>query len=221
MVGSRATKQRTAVKVCGVRRVEDAIACRELGVDAIGINFWEGSSRYCAIDDARRIVCAAKGLMTVGVFVNASVDKIGLIKEDVGLDCVQLHGDETPEELSVLLPHAYKALAHTADLPDRAAMFGGDYLLIDSHVPGVRGGSGISWNWGKVAPLASERKIILAGGLSVDNVAAAVSAVQPFAVDVASGVEVEPGVKDHKGIELLVQQVRSASRWRGDVSAKG
>jgi phosphoribosylanthranilate isomerase len=186
------------VKICGVTTVEDAELCVDAGADAVGFNFYSRSPRCVDSDTARQLVAALAGrALAVGVFVDASFEQISEIKERTGIACVQLHGDEPPELLARLLPHAYKAIrVRDASSLAQARRFGGDHVLLDAYVPDMPGGTGARFDWALAAELAHERKVTLAGGLEPGNVAAAVARVQPFCVDVASGVESAPGRKD-------------------------
>jgi phosphoribosylanthranilate isomerase len=151
--------------------------------------------------------------LVVGVVADLSVETMKGLKDDAHLGCLQLHGDESPEALLALLPHAYKALriADAADVA-RAATFPGEYLLADAKVAGALGGTGHVFDWSLVTELAKTRKLTLAGGLTPVNVADAVRAVRPFSVDVASGVEDrgEPRKKNAQLVRSFVQMVRSA-----------
>jgi phosphoribosylanthranilate isomerase len=204
-----------AVKICGVTSVQDALVCVDAGADAIGLNFYVGSPRCVGAQVAREIVAAVSAAagssapLLVGVFVDASYDEIARLQAEVGFRCVQLHGDEPPALLERFLPHAYKALrVRGASAIDEAARFGGEHVLLDAYVPGVAGGTGASFDWRIAAQLASQRKVTLAGGLQPANVAAAVAAVQPFCVDVASGVESAPGKKDHALVRAFVANAK-------------
>ena len=199
-----------AVKICGVTSVDDARASIEAGADSIGLNFYAKSPRYVSSQTAREIVAASpKGVITVGVFVNADYDAIARLKQEVGFRCVQLHGDEPPELLSRFLPHAYKALrVRGRDALQQAAAYPGQHILLDAYVPGEPGGTGATFDWSIAADIARTRHVTLAGGLVPGNVAAAVAAVKPFCVDVASGVESAPGKKDH----ALVRQFIAAAK---------
>jgi phosphoribosylanthranilate isomerase len=200
------------VKVCGVTSLDDANMCVELGVDAIGLNFWPRSVRRCALDVARDIVAAHAGkALFVGVFVDASEAEIAHTIGQVGLDCVQLHGDEAPELVARFLPHAYKALRVAGESPlERVRGYPGDYVLLDAYVPGVPGGTGATFDWSLARAVARERKLTLAGGLTADNVADAVRAASPYCVDTASGVESAAGVKDRRLVEAFVAAARGA-----------
>jgi phosphoribosylanthranilate isomerase len=202
----------TAVKICGVTSVEDALLCASAGADAIGLNFASASPRCVSIELARLIVESLPShVMTVGVFVDADYEQLMQTKQNVGLGCLQLHGDESPALLSRCLPHAYKALrVRAASLVEDAARYPGDHLLLDAYVPGVQGGTGASFDWKLATLLAGTRKITLAGGLNPDNVAAAVAAVRPFCVDVASGVERQIGSKDPERVHAFVARAKAA-----------
>lgn len=202
----------TEVKVCGVRRIEDAVACVEAGVDAVGINFWSGTSRCCDLDTARRIAAAVGGAaQLVAVVVDESLERIRHIRSATGIEWIQLHGSEPPELLEALLPTAYKALRVAGpEVAEWAQRYPGPDLLLDASVPGQVGGTGRSFDWDLAIELARSRRLTLAGGLHPDNVAEAAARVRPHRVDVASGVEREPGVKDAARIRAFVQAARRA-----------
>lgn len=202
----------TRVKVCGVTSVADAEMCVELGVDAIGLNFWPRSVRRCDLQVARDIVEAVgEHALMVGVFVDASAEEIARVRDAVGLACVQLHGDEPPALLAQFLPHAYKALrVQDSSVREAVRRYGGEYVLLDAYVPGAPGGTGATFDWSLAAEVARERKLALAGGLTPRNVAEAVQRVRPFCVDVASGVESGPGVKDRGLVQAFLREVRAA-----------
>jgi phosphoribosylanthranilate isomerase len=199
----------TRVKICGLTSLDDAQMSVDAGADAIGLNFWSGSARCCREAIAREIADALRGrTLLVGVFVDAPLSEIERLKREVGLDCVQLHGDEPPELLTQLLPHAYKALrVRGASIHEEVARFPGEHVLLDAYVKGMPGGTGATFDWTLAAQLARARKLTLAGGLTPDNVADAVRAVRPYCVDTASGVERAPGVKDP---DLVRRFVRAA-----------
>ncbi|MEM7434052.1 MAG: phosphoribosylanthranilate isomerase [Myxococcota bacterium] len=202
----------TGVKICGLTTVDDAVHCVELGADAIGLNFWSRSPRRTDIPTAREIVTAiGDRAETVGVFVDHSVAEIVEIMAETGIAWAQLHGDETPEELDALLPHAYKAIGVADDgAIERAAMYRGEHLLLDASVPGLPGGTGRTFDWAIAAEVAKARKLTLAGGLNPANVQRAIETVRPFRVDVASGVESAPGRKDAVRVAAFVNAVRAA-----------
>jgi phosphoribosylanthranilate isomerase len=192
--------------------VDDAVRCVELGADAIGLNFWAGSPRCTGIRRARAIVEAVGDrAQTVGIFVDASLSEIAEILKQTGVEWAQLHGDEPPEVVAALLPRAYKALGvRDGSAVELARRYPGEHLLLDASVPGLRGGTGRTFDWEIARTLANERKLTLAGGLTPDNVAEAVRAVQPFRVDVASGVESEPGRKDPEKTKAFIEAAKNA-----------
>lgn len=202
------------VKICGVTSIDDALAAVDLGASAIGLNFIAASPRKIDAARARAIadaIHAAKGksVQVVGVVADLSLDAMRALVRDAGLDCLQLHGDEAPDVLSPLLPHAYKAV-RVADADDakRAASFPGDYILVDAKVEGTLGGTGATFDWSLVTDLAKTKKLTLAGGLTPANVEVAVRAVRPYCVDVASGVESSPGVKDREKMRAFIEAAR-------------
>ena len=179
------------VKICGLTSVDDAARCIELGADAIGLNFWPGSPRSTDLETARIIVeSLGDRAQMVGVFVDAELAQVRTILKATGIEWAQLHGDEPPELVMELLPHAYKALGvKDGSVVEQARRYPGEHLLLDASVPGLPGGTGRTFDWTIAAEVAKERKLTLAGGLTPDNVAQAVRSVRPFRVDVASGVE--------------------------------
>jgi phosphoribosylanthranilate isomerase len=202
----------TRVKICGVTSVEDALMCVEAGADAIGVNFAPRSPRRIALELARRIVAALPAkVVKVGVFVDATESELRDAIEQVGLGCVQLHGDEPPELVAAFLPHAYKALrVRGREALALAARYPGEHILLDAYVPGVAGGTGATFDWTLAAELAQIRQVTLAGGLTPSNVADAVREVRPFCVDVASGVESAPGRKDRAKVRAFIEAALSA-----------
>lgn len=204
---------RVRVKICGVTSVGDALACVEAGADAIGLNFWPRSKRRCELAEAARIVRALEDrARIVAVFVDASTHEIERVRAETGIAWAQLHGGEIEEELEALLPHAYKAVHLAGEHGVRTALgFGGDELLVDASVAGMPGGTGVKCDWALAARVARARKVWLAGGLRPGDVAQAIASVRPYGVDVASGVERAPGVKDHALVRAFVAAARSAS----------
>lgn len=202
----------THVKICGIKDRDVALACVDAGADAIGLNFHARSVRCVSTAVARDIVDAVgKRALTVGVFVDASYEEILAFKQEVGFVCAQLHGDESPELLERLQPHAYKALrVRGPDVLELARRYGGEHLMLDAYVRGKAGGTGASFDWEIARELAMERNVTLAGGLSPDNVAHAVARVAPFCVDVASGVESAPAVKDIAKVRRFIAEAKSA-----------
>ncbi len=204
----------TLVKVCGITNVEDALAALDAGAEMLGFNFYARSPRYVTPAAARQIIeRLPEGVTCVGVFVNepapADVERIA---REARLGAVQLHGDETPEYCQSLRGlTTIKALRVGADYtPKSAAAYDTDAVLLDAYVAGERGGTGHTFDWA-LATLTRERvpRLFLAGGLNPDNVASAVAAVRPYAVDVCSGVETSPGRKSPELMCRFVEQVRA------------
>jgi phosphoribosylanthranilate isomerase len=206
----------TRVKICGVTLADDAAAVASAGVDFIGLNFWPKSKRYLAPERAPMIAAIARSCGSaklVGVFVDASVADVLAVTSRVDLDIIQLHGSETPQACAQIASAVYrpiwKAIAVSSlSSIERLDAWPVDAILLDSAAP-MRGGSGVPFDHG-IAQMASGKPIVLAGGLSPETVAAAIARVKPFAVDVASGVEAAPGVKDRAKVAAFVAAVRSA-----------
>lgn len=201
----------TRVKICGVTRHEDAVAAVELGAWAVGLNYWELSPRRCDPAVAAQIGRALKRRCEVaGVFVNATLDEIAEAADEAELAMIQLHGEEGPSFCSeVARRTGAKVIKATrvrtaADIQALEA-FRTDYHLLDAHLTGTPGGTGLSFDWSLAAGRRSQIPLILAGGIRPDNAAEAIAAVRPFAIDVASGVESEPGIKDHNLIRDLIR----------------
>ena len=202
----------TWIKICGVTNVSDAERVVQLGVDALGLNFVHGSKRHVTFEQAESIVAAVRGrIELVAVVANPTDLEVNQLREGLGIAWLQLHGDEPAARVSRLLPHAFKAVA-IEDAADarRAASYPGERLLVDTKVAGGSGGTGKVFDWQLVTDLARQRPLILAGGLTPQNVAAAVRVLGPYGVDVASGVELVPGVKDDELMTAFVLAVRSA-----------
>ena len=203
----------TRVKVCGVTNAEDALASLEAGADMLGFNFYPRSPRYVTPEEARRVVERLPGgVACVGVFVNeAAPGDVERIAREAGLDTVQLHGDETPEFCQGLRGlTTIKALrVGPGYSAESAAAYHTDAVLLDAYVADSRGGTGHTFDWA-LANLtrAFVPRLILAGGLKPENVADAVAAVRPYAVDVCSGVETSPGRKSFDLIRRFVEHVR-------------
>ena len=199
------------VKVCGVTSVRDAEACVEAGADWIGVNFWPGSERRCDEAEAARIAEAVGDSATVvGVFVDEAPDQVRRILRQTRIRWAQLHGHEPPSMLEPLLPHAFKALrVGSTSVAEEARRYGGEHLLLDAKVRGKVGGTGRTFDWRLAAEVAGERRLLLAGGLTPDNVGEAIRTVRPWGVDVASGVESAPGRKDRAKVTDFVASVGS------------
>jgi phosphoribosylanthranilate isomerase len=193
--------QRPRVKFCGITRREDAVAAADLGADAVGFVLWPGSPRYVSPDAARDLVRALPSdLETVGVFVGVANDDVTRAAGYIGLSAVQVYGEErlVPEERTRLVIKPVKSgRIDDGSLPETAGRWPDDVvLLVDAVDPVRHGGTGQLANWRFAAKLAELRPIILAGGLNVKNVIEAIHGVMPFGLDVSSGIESAPGVKD-------------------------
>ena len=199
------------VKICGLTTVDDALRCIEAGADAIGLNFWPRSPRHVDIPTARAIVQAAGDRAAmVGVFVDFNLKQVREILRETGVLWAQLHGDEPPELVAELLPTAYKAIGvKDGSAIELARSYPGEHLLLDASVPGMPGGTGRTFDWEIAAAVAKERKLTLAGGLNPDNVAEAIRVVNPFRVDVASGVEASPGKKDPAQVQAFITAAKN------------
>jgi phosphoribosylanthranilate isomerase len=201
----------TRVKICGITRIEDAEAAVSLGADAIGFVFWRQSPRAVGVERAAAITRALPPLVTVvGVFVNQSPDEVGRVTLGVGLDAVQLHGQERAEDYVGRARRIIKAVpVGSKRPPDLALGLPPEVtILLDAHDPVRLGGTGTTIDWSVAARMARARRVILSGGLHPNNVRDAILAVRPYAVDVSSGVEVEPGRKDAEKMRALIDAVR-------------
>jgi phosphoribosylanthranilate isomerase len=201
------------VKICGITTVEDALLAVDLGASAIGLVFWPSSPRRVGIERAQDIVAALPPLVgAIGVFVD-QVDEAAHVAREVGLGTVQFHGDEPPESYAAFPVRVIKAIP-VRDASARglaAAVPAETTVLLDAHDPIRRGGTGTAIDWSIAAGIASERRIILSGGLNAANVAAAVEAVKPYAVDVSSGVESTPGRKDPAKLRAFFSALDAAA----------
>ena len=200
-------------KICGITRVEDALAAVEAGADAIGLVFYAKSPRAVTVQQARAIIEALPPFVTsVGLFVNAGRCELGEILDAVPLGLLQFHGDEAPADCEGWHRPYIKALRVKAgdDIAASCAAFAGaSGILLDTYVEGVPGGTGEAFDWSLV-PQGLDKPIILAGGLTVDNVAQAIRQVRPYAVDVSGGVEQSKGIKDPAKIRAFMAAVRNS-----------
>lgn len=202
---------RVRSKICGITRVEDALAAVEAGADAIGLVFYAKSPRAVSVEQAAEIVQALPPFVTsVGLFVNMPREQLLAVLQQVPLDLLQFHGDESPAECEGYGRPYIKALRVRPGENVAAAMApyaGARGILLDTFVEGVPGGTGAAFDWSLV-PQGVARPIILAGGLEAHNVAAAIRQVRPYAVDVSGGVEASKGIKDAGKIRAFVKSVR-------------
>jgi phosphoribosylanthranilate isomerase len=197
------------VKICGITRLEDALLAARLGADALGFNFWPGSKRFVDPGAARAIIDRLPPFVTaVGVFVNQPPAHVLATAEQSGVTVVQLHGDEQPRECNGYPLPAIKALRVTG--PESLAemeRYRVQAFLLDAPGAGF-GGSGATFDWALAREASARGTILLAGGLTPENVAEAVRSVRPWAVDVASGVEASPGVKDPDKLARFIASAR-------------
>ncbi len=199
------------VKICGITDLEDARGAERAGADAIGFVFHPESPRYATPRDARLISRELSPLIArVGVFVNRSERLIFDMVRRCGLSAVQLSGDEPPDFLSGAPFPVIRAVrvARREDLRRLAAYPRGTTVLLDSSVPGLYGGSGVPFDWGLFGDGAAARRFIIAGGLTPDNVGQAVRLLRPLGVDVSSGVEKSPGIKDDNKVRRFVREAK-------------
>jgi len=203
---------RTRIKICGITRLEDALCAAELGADALGFVFYAKSPRYIEPAAAREIVAALPPFVTtVGLFLDARGETIRETLAEVALDMLQFHGDECPADCgaydrpylkAVPMGGAIDVAGYMNTYPDAAG------FLLDSHAPGMAGGTGETFDW-RVIPPKLPRPVILAGGLSADNVAQALHQNRVWGVDVSSGVEQSPGIKDAAKMAAFIDEVKS------------
>lgn len=208
--------ERTKIKVCGITNLEDARFAAGALVDYLGFIFYKKSPRYIEPGEAGAIINWIEGPKKVGVFVNESIDDLNSIAKQTGLDYVQLHGDESPEycelvekpiikvihieeeTVNYLLKHQIEQYAEVAD-----------YLLFDTKIDGLWGGTGKSFDWSVITDMDINIPFFLSGGLNSDNIKEAIETVQSYAVDVSSSLEQKPGLKDFSKIEAFMDEIRS------------
>lgn len=205
------------IKICGITRVEDAVLAADLGADYLGLNFYAGSPRRLDLARAREIAAAVAGRVAlVGVFVDHSASEVEGIAAAVGLDYLQFSGDEPPEHVARFAPRAIKVFRTGGDPGEAALAPYGDAwgLLFDAHGFGSGGGSlyggtGLAWPFGGVAAIARDRRVFVAGGIRPGNARRAAAESGAAAIDVCSGVESAPGVKDPERLARLFEEVRN------------
>jgi len=200
------------VKICGITNAPDALAAVEAGADALGFMFYEKSPRHISIPDAARVIRELPPfIMKVGVFVDASEDLVMRAIGDCGLNLLQFHGNESPEYCTQFGLMSMKALRiRDAESLKALSDYSTDAFLLDAYVADKLGGTGEKFNWHLAIEAKKSGKLIfLAGGLTPENVAEAVKRVQPFGVDVSSGVEAQPGKKDRDKVRAFIQAAKS------------
>lgn len=202
----------TRCKICGITRLEDALRAVELGADALGFIFYAASPRYVSVERVREIVAALPPFVTtVGVFVDASAETIKQVLSQVSLDRLQFHGNESPEQCAAFGKPYIKTLRVQAGVDIKAFVqrySPAHAILLDAYHPQTMGGAGVVFDW-QLIPQGLAKPIILAGGLNAANVATAIRVIRPYAVDVTSGVEAAPGVKDPAKLKAFIHEVRS------------
>ena len=203
------------IKICGITRRDDAADALAVGANAVGIVFYPGSPRAVTIEQAQEICAAVTGLgVTVGLFVDASAEQVEAVLASVPLHMLQFHGAESPAFCEQFGRPYLKAVAMEEGidlLRENDRFHSASALLLDSAHDGQFGGTGTTFDWSRILPEVRDR-IVLAGGLSADNVADAVAQVRPVAVDVSSGVERSKGIKDRAKIEAFVQAAKAAAQ---------
>jgi phosphoribosylanthranilate isomerase len=199
------------LKVCGITRLLDAIHALQQGATALGFVFWPNSPRAIAAAEAREIIAALPDeAMPVGVFVNESPARVREVVAETGVKAVQLHGDETPLDYGVLECPLLKSMTLDNGGETSEGWPAQTIWLLDASDRVRRGGTGVPVDWGRAAAVARHRKVVLAGGLTPANVHEAILTVRPFGVDVSSGVETSPGIKDFDKVTMFLSNARRA-----------
>jgi len=197
------------VKICGITRLENALFAQESGADALGFIFYKKSKRCIKPDEAAAIISKLNPFISkVGVFVNESVDVINEISSQCGLTHVQLHGDEIVEMAQKINRIVIKAINFSENISVEIEKWQNYQLLIDSGTKEIPGGTGKTLPWDSLASLNIANQFVLAGGLNTDNVEKGIEALKPVAVDVSSGVEISPGIKDHNLVKQFIEKVK-------------
>jgi phosphoribosylanthranilate isomerase len=201
------------VKICGITNLDDALAAVEFGADALGFVFFQGSPRYLSLKNAAAIIKKLPSMITtIAVFVNEKPEKIENIIHTTGVDVIQLHGDEPPEICNIsrrvikaIRVKSLESLDPLIHYKDKVSAF-----LLDTFTPLALGGTGQIFNWDIAVEAKQFGRIILAGGLTPDNITDAVRRVGPYGVDVSSGIESEKGKKDHTKMQLFIERAKAA-----------
>lgn len=202
------------IKICGITRLDDALAAANAGADALGFVFYSPSPRAIEIDQAKKICSSLPPFITkVGLFVNASSQEVFEAINILPLDLLQFHGDELPEYCEQFNKPWIKALRvnTTTNIKKLIELYQqAQGILLDAYVEGIQGGTGSQFDWSLI-PSGLNKPIILAGGLTCDNIEQAILQVKPYAVDVSGGVEISKGIKDHNKIKVFIDKVKATS----------
>lgn len=203
----------TKIKICGITNIEDAFLAVDLGIDALGFIFYRKSKRYISPERARDIILKLPPFTTpVGVFVNQDMKELHAIRKEVGFDVFQLHGDESPEYCRELGVNVIKVIRVQKEIAPRdIEIYPTNAILFDTYSPNEYGGTGESFNWLLLEGMHVSKHFILSGGLNSENVDKAIQIVNPYAVDVTSGVEDYPGKKNKDRLKRFVEAVRNAN----------
>jgi phosphoribosylanthranilate isomerase len=205
------------IKFCGITSLGDAQLAVEAGAWALGLIFWPGSPRRCELPEAERIAAQLRRQARItGVFVNAPLDEVVAVADGVGLGMVQLHGDEGPSYCTEVARRTGAKVIKAARVRARADLqalsaFHTDFHLLDTHEAGQWGGTGKTFDWDLATARTSPIPLILSGGLTPENVAGGIAAMRPYAVDVASGTEASPGVKDPEKLRAFAEAVAATA----------
>jgi phosphoribosylanthranilate isomerase len=204
------------VKICGLISLDEALICAEAGADMIGLNFYKAGVRYIEPAKAKEIARALRQLVKpptlVGVFVNESADFMQKILDECELDLAQLSGLESEETLQAMGARSFKVIRNLESPISNLQRLNPPHCLVDASVKGVYGGSGQTADWQMAATLATHHRILLAGGLTPENVAQAIQQVKPWGVDVASGVESSPAKKDASKVKKFIERAKTEIR---------
>lgn len=200
-------------KICGITNIEDAKICAELGADAIGFIFYKKSKRYVEPNIVKEIITQLPPfLIKVGVFVNEDINVVNSIAQEVGVNIIQLHGDESPEYLKDVNLPVIKAFRVNDEFDfSKLDNYENCSFLFDSFHKDEYGGTGLKFNWNEI-PNKIRKKIILAGGISEENVEEIYRDIKPYAIDISSSVEVSPGKKDHKELQKLFEKLNEVRK---------
>lgn len=200
----------TRIKICGITNIEDAIFVAEAGADALGFVFVQSSPRYITPAEAAKIIKKLPPYVTaVGVFADAPWEEAALAADQAGVQVLQLHGDESPDYCRLFQYKVVKAFRMKGpEVLNNLYKYEVDAFLLDTYVKGIKGGTGLTFQWEWVEPARDYGRFIIAGGLTPQNVGEVVARLRPYGVDVASGVEKQPGVKNHQLVTRFIHNVR-------------